>query len=1141
MWRSSAYGYLGLILGAFAWLAPALGWPVPPRKAPDEARLREAEELKGEYEHLHRAGKYWEAAELAERACKILEDEHGAESVEIVGCLNDLGVFYFGHGAYDRAKLLMERALVTREKALGLDHPGIATNLINLAGLCRAQGDYDKAESLYERALGIYEKTLGPAHPDVAQILNDLAGLYMMRGNYGQAEPLFERALAIREKMLGLDHRLVATSLNDLGLLYHAQGKSRKAEALLDRALTIWEKALGLDHPHIATCLYNLALLYHTQGEWGKAEALFDRALAIREKALGSNHPSVAATLNGLASLYIDQGKYGEAAPLFARALAIQEKMLDHDHPDVAQSLNNLALLYHAQGEWGKAEPLFDRALTICEKALGSDHPIVAKSLNNLALLYSAQGEFGKAESLYKRALVISAEILGPDHPDPAMILNNLAALHYAQEEYGEAELLYERALAIREKALKPDHPDIAESLNNLAALYAAQGAYGDAEPLYERARTIREKILDLHHPDLATSLNNLATLYEAQGAYGKAQPLCSQALVIREKALGPDHPDVATSLNNLAKLYYAQGNHFLALKPHRRALDIEETNLVRTLAVADEARRLAFASTLSASLHFVLSLHLRVTPRHDSIARLALTTLLRRKNRVQDLVSQSTTALRRSLPRDDHHLIDDLSDVDSQIAVLSSRGPGKLPIEAFGQQLDRLGQQRDRLWRELAKHSALVEALDHPITINDVQRTLSHGSVLIELIQYIPKYDDAGIYVRKHEPKPAPRYATYLVFPDRFDWVDLGPAATIDEHVKAFRNALQTKHSIPTDLYDAVMRPVLEKLGSAHHLIISPAGNLSLIPFGALYDGKQYLVEQYDLRYVTTGRDLLPPPTAPPVTTTPVAIVANPTGADLPDAELEANFLAGLFPHPRVLLDDQATETNVRTIERPLVLHMATHGFFGEALNERDNPLFRSGLYLADVDLVEVDRERDDGQLTAYEVSGMDLRGTQLVVLSACETGMGAAVRAEGKELMSESVAGLRRAFAMAGARTTVMSLWEVSGVTAQKTMEAYYHRLAEGMGRGEAMQAVQLEMLRTKEHAHPKDWAAFIVSGDDTPMVFPEGEEPREEEEPQGPPPVQRPRGCAMATPSSDRDPSVPALLLGLIGMGARRRRRP
>jgi MYXO-CTERM domain-containing protein len=238
-----------------------------------------------------------------------------------------------------------------------------------------------------------------------------------------------------------------------------------------------------------------------------------------------------------------------------------------------------------------------------------------------------------------------------------------------------------------------------------------------------------------------------------------------------------------------------------------------------------------------------------------------------------------------------------------------------------------------------------------------------------------------------------------------------------------------------------------------------------------------------------------------------------------------------------------EATETNVRTVERPLILHMATHGFFGAARNERDDPMLRSGLYLADVEQVQVDREHDDGQLTAYEVSGMDLRGTQLVVLSACDTGMGAEVMAEGEVFMSEGVSGLRRAFAMAGARTTVMSLWGVSGVTAQKTMEAYYRKLAEGQGPGEAMQAVQLEMLRTKEHAHPKDWAVFIVSGDDDPLDFPAGQEPRVEPPPleqAGPPPVNRRPGCTVAASSADRDPPLPGLLLGLLGLIALRRRR-
>jgi CHAT domain-containing protein/tetratricopeptide (TPR) repeat protein len=997
------------------------------------------------------------------------------------------------------------------------------------------KGRYGEAASLAERACSKLEEYYGDASVEISACLNDLGLLYHVQGAYEKAEPLLERALAIREKALGPDHPNVAESLNSLALLYKYQGAYEKAKPLLERALAIREEILDSDHPLLANSLNDMATLYHAQGAYERAEPLLMRALVIWRKALGPDHPNMALISNNLANVYHDQGAYGKARPLYERALVINEKALGPDHPSVATSIDNLATLYDDQGAYGKAEPLYERALIVRERALGPDHPNMALSLNNLALLYYKLGEYGKAEPLFKRGLAITEKALGPDHPNMALSLNNLAYLYRDQGAYGKAEPLCERALIVWEKALGPDHPRVATSLNTLANLYHEQGAYGRAEPLYERALAINMKALGPEHPTVASGLVNLASLYLNQREYGKAGPLYERAQAIWEKTLSPDHPDIATGLDNLVVLYHDQRKHKSALTLHRRALDIEETNLVRTLTVADEARRLAYASTLSGSLHYALSLHLRVLPEHDSIATLALTTLLRRKNCVQDLITQSNNTLRRSLPQEYRHILDDLSDVGSRITVLSSRGPGNLTVEAFRQQLDDLREEEDRLWSELAKHSALVEALDDPITIEDVQETLSAGSALVEIAQYAPRHDDAGVRVRIHETKPPPRYAAYLVFPDRFDWVDLGPAAPLDEHVKTFRKALQTKQAIPTDLYDAVMRPIVEKLGSTRRLVIAPAGTLSLVPFGALYDGERYLIEKYELRYVTTGRDLLAVPASPPVTTTPMTIVANPTGAFLPDAELEANFLEGFFPDTRVLRSNQATETNVRTVERPLILHMATHGFFGDARNERDNPMFRSGLHLADIEQVEVDRERDDGQLTAYEVSGMDLRGTQLVVLSACDTGMGAEVMAEGKVIMSEGVSGLRRAFAMAGARTTVMSLWAVSGVTAQTTMEAYYRKLAEGLGRGEAMQAVQLEMLRTKEHAHPKDWAVFIVSGDDDPLDFPAGQEPRVVEE--EPPETEGRGGCA--TRRSGRGAPASSMLVGLLGLTGLRRR--
>ncbi len=1133
--RPSQIGQLGLLFGVLVWAVSSPGWAtLAPKEGPDEARLREAEALTEEYERLDGEGKFPEAAEVAARACSILEEEHGKSSIELARCLNDLGVFVVAQGDYGKAEPLHERVLAIQKKALGPDHPDVATSLNNLALLYWYQGDYGNAELLLKRALAILERALAPDHAHVATSLDNLAVLYQYQGEYGKAEPLYERALATREKALGPEHPDVATSLNNLAEFYKGQGEYGKAEPLYKRALAIVEKALGPEHPDAATILNNLAGLCLYQGEYGRAEPLHERALVIREKALGPEHPDVANSLNNLAMLYKDEGEYGKAEPLYERALAIREKALGADHPLVAHSLVSLATLYLYKKNYGKAEPLLERALAVREKALGPDHPDVAESLNNLAGLYLDQGDYGKAEPLHERALAILEKALGPDHPFVAKSLGNLAMLYKEQGEYGKAKSLQERALAILEKALGPDHPHVALSLNNLAVLYKEQGDYGKAKPLQERALAITEKALGPDQPKVATNLNNLAILYQDQGDYGKAEPLHKRALAIWEKALGPDHPDVAQGLNNLAAHYDDQSGFERALPLRRRAFNIEETNLVRTLTVANESRKLAFASTLSGSLHYALSLHLRVALKHNAVAELALTTLLRRKNRVQDLLSQSNAALRRSLPHDDLLLLDDLAAVDSRIAMLSNRGPGPHGVEAHAQQLDELDEQRDGLWSELAKHSALVESLEHPITIDDVQNALPAGSTLIEFVQYSPQHDDDGVRLRDHEPKPPPRYAAYIIFPDRdFTWVDLGRAAPIDEHVETFRKALQTKQAIPTELYDAVMRPIIARLGSTHHLVLAPAGTLSLIPFGALFDGHRYLVEQYDLHYVTTGRDLLPPPAVPLVATTPVTIVANPTGDDVPGAELEADVLAGFFPTARVLRGDEATETNVRAIERPLVLHFATHGFFGVARNERDNPMFRSGLSLADITQVEVDPDLDDGELTAYEVSGMDLRGTQLVVLSACGTGLGEVDSSEG-------VFGLRRAFATADARTTVMSLWEVSGTTTQHLMEAYYLKLAEGVGRGEAMQAVQLQMLRSEEHRHPKDWAAFIVSGDDSPMMFPEGEGPRGPDP--GPPEIEsgdkKGLRCLIAT-SSDCPGSNLMVLMGLLGLVAIRRR--
>ena len=795
------------------------------------------------------------------------------------------------------------------------------------------EGKYVDAIPLATSACSLWKRELGGDSVEHAVCLNNFAVLHQAQGTYDRALPLYEQALSITQNVLGPDHPDTAANLNNIAYLHQAQGAYDRALPLYEQALAIFEKALGPGHPNVATILNNLATLYCAQGKYDRALPLYEQALATRQKALGSDHPDVAASLNNLAGLYQDQGVYELALPFYEQALVILEKALGPDHPDIALSINNLAGLYQVQGAYDLALPLYEQALAITQKTLGPDHPNAATSINNLAGLYQAQGAYDLALPLYKQALAITQKALGPDHPYTARSLNNIAYLYSVQGAYDLALPLYEQALAIRRKTLGPDHPYTATSLGNLALLYQDLRVYDQALPLLEQALAIHEKALGPDHPTTARSLNNLASLYRDQGAYDHALPLLEQALAIHEKALGPDHPITARSLNNLAVLELDQGRLDDALKHHQVAFDIEEKNLTHTLTIADDSRRFAYISTLQGSLYAVLSVHLQAAADHRPAAELALTTLLRRKGRAHDLTAQSYASLRRSLPAEHQHLLDDLTHARRQYAALARRGPMKGAEDQFVRRLGTLQQDQDRIWSTLAQMSARVKFLTAPVTIEDIQEALPCRSALVELVRYFPAHNADGIF----EPGvAAPRYAAYLMLPHSISWVDLGPAKAIDDFVATFREHLARPVEGIEDhaqaLYKLVMAPVLERLDDNDTLqvFIAPDAQLNFVPFGALHDGKRYLIESYALRYLTTGRDLLRPWDTDSPTQDSVVAVANPKGADLPGTESEADFLAEMFPGPfEKLIGAQATETLVLEHTRPRMLHLGTHGFF--------------------------------------------------------------------------------------------------------------------------------------------------------------------------------------------------------------------
>ena len=967
--------------------------------------------------------------------------------------------------------------------------------LIRREGPLRAKGAYAEAALLWEKIVAIAERTLGPDHPGTAKSLNNLAELYRAQGRLSDAEPLYQRSLVIYEKKLGPEHSGVATSLNNLALVYQAQARYADAERLFIRSLSILEKVEGPQSTQTAASLGGLGLLFYKQARFKEAEPLFKRSLAIFERALGPEHPNTATGLNNLAGLCQAQGRYEEAEPLYKRSLAIREKVLGPEHPDTAQSLNNLALLYVDQGRHGEAEPLYKRSLAIDEKALGPEHPSTATSLNNLAELYQVQGRYGDAEQLFKRTMGILEKALGPEHPDIATSLNNLAEIYRLGGRYKEAEPLLKRSLAIDEKALGSENLSSANSFNKLAALYRDQGRYGESEPLYKRSLVIREKVLGPEHPDTATSLNNLATLYEAQGRYNQAEPLLKRALAINEKVWGLEHTSTATSLKNLALMYLALSKA-PAAELFLQRLNLAQANWLRR-ELASQPRELR--ESLINKQPDTIATTFALLDQHPAAVPLALETRLNRQGLLAE-IERRQALLRASIP-ETLRLAERAAGIDQNLSSITL-----LPA-----QREALRQQRQQLETQLYR---LLPALKiDPVSNAQVATALKAAApqgLLVEFQKYRPYEKDA-----KGTPNwGTARYVALLLKPEgTIRAIPLGEAKAIDEAVKVALTATVKNEQRQTQalavLSQRVFGPLQPHLSGVNVLFLSPDAELNRVPFAALpspADPGRYLSEAFQLRILTTGRDLVrlqqPIQAAGGQTAGSNVLMADPdygpiTGTSstptlpswlpLPYTRAEAEQIKGLLNVRQLFLGREATAARVLRSRGPRMLHIATHGYFQpEAVTqpnsqlqlENQEPLQRTYLALAGANMPNTNAV-DDGRLTAAEATGMDLAGTELVTLSACDT-------ARGEIRSGEGVYGLQRALTVAGARSTLLSLWRVGDQRTAVFMAEFYKRLKAGQPRADALRDTQAFFRKHPDSTY-RDvyaWGGFQLTGDWRPV---------------------------------------------------------
>jgi CHAT domain-containing protein len=958
-----------------------------------------------------------------------------------------------------------------------------------------------------------------------ARKLHEQAVNLYLGGKYREGIPIAERALDIREQALGSEHPDSAASMRNLVQLYRVTGAFSKAEALCKRVLEIRERTAGAEHPDTAESLDDLAILYTISSAYTDAEPLHQRAFTIREKALGAEHPDTAKSLNNLSRLYQDMGLYSRAEPLAQRALAIREKILGPEHPATARSVLNLANTYRLNAEYAKSESLHLRALAIQEKVQGPEHPDTAEALAGVASIYNLTGGYLRAIQLLERAIAIREKVAGSKDSRIAFMLNVLAVAHQNAGDHARAEVLLQRALQISEDVMGSMHPDTADALGNLALLHIDFNEPRKAEPLLLRALAIKEKTYGQEHADTAAVLDNLGIVYNNIGAYSKAESLQLRALAINEK-LGTTSPQTAFSLRRLGLAQWMQGNSVKALLWLQRAQKIQAKNSDSFLISGSESRKQDYQEALSDNVFINVSFSLSNTGR-DSVA-LGLTSVLQYKGRTVDAMSDNVARLRQSVRAEDRTLFEELAEVAQQLSTLTYRGVGRLSSDVYRQRVDYLSRQQDALEAQLAKNSSRFRRQMMPATLSTVRGALPADAVLVEWLRYRP-FDPKAKSVP--EQFGSPRYVAYALkrLGDPVA-IDLGTAESIDRLVSEFRLAASNPQRSDvrqraTALSKRIIEPLRLHISGARHLLLSPDSALNLIPMAALVDERaRYLGERYEITYLTSGRDLLRIAVSESAPSSNAVIVADPdfgqrirvAQADpqnttvpqerseeldrsglifrsLPGAALEAEAIRQLLQseEAHVFTGAKASEANLKRLHGPRILHLATHGFFlsdqelrkatsplspypGDVIVE--NPLLRSGLALAGANQRRSGLS-DDGILTALEASRLDLRGTELVVLSACETGVGEVSTGSG-------ITGLRRGLLLAGAQTQVSSLWKVADLPTKELMTSFYRQLVSGKGRSAALRRAQREMLANAQQSHPYYWAGFVSIGDWRPL---------------------------------------------------------
>ena len=825
------------------------------------------------------------------------------------------------------------------------------------------------------------------------------------------------------------------------------------------------------------------------------AEMYFDSARIYLESKSLTNEILYLRALSSLALVNLTQAKNSKANEYLITTLEMSEKSVGKKSAAYIANLNNLAKLHQTLGKYNEAENEFNEALELCEQQFGNGMQ-KAILINNKAMLFQTVGRYAEAADLMKAAMKASSKAekkMFSQSFDNRKFEANLAFIYQLSGKLPEAEATFLEIKKVFDSRKQTTTAEYAGLLNQMGILYIQMGKPEKVEELLKKSKAIYKERFTENNIYYAKATNDLGNFYRMNGRHEEAEKQLNKALSIRETLLGTKHPEYVKTQENLAILYWKTGKLEQAYMAYRDVMDktIEFINVY--FPPMSEAEKTNYWDITAPRFQRFYSFALEASPTMSYIAQdfydynmATKALLLNSTNKVKEAILKSKNEV----------LINEyLSWLDQKEQLARQYTLSKEELKNQKINLSELERTANATEKSLSGKSTefsagystqktsykqILDLLTDTEAVADIIRVRGFAQDFTAESKYV------ALILKKGSEMP-----TLVVMENGADLEK--------KYAKFYRNAVQQK--VQDDYsYEQYWSKIEKELTGKKLIYISPDGAYNQMNLNTLKrPDEDYVINRYDLVIIGNSKDLVALKAKKAVVPKKNAFLlgfpdyGTTEISALPGTKVEIDGVSKVlkasgYQVTQVMAKD-ASEKNVKAVKAPALVHIATHGYFLQDAGEEEgtvfginaqraakNPLLRSGLILAGAGK-SIDgtggtdiTSNDNGILTAYEAMNLDLEGTSLVILSACETGLGDIKSGEG-------VYGLQRAFQVAGAEALIMSLWKVDDAATQMLMTNFYTNWIKLGNKQKAFKQAQLQLMT--KYKDPYYWGAFVMMG--------------------------------------------------------------